>query len=63
MNTSTAIRPLRAFSTEVARIEELGPHFRRITFASRELRGMGADADGHTLDLRIKVIVPPQGEP
>lgn len=59
MSSSTVtIRPIRPFDVEVVGVQELGPSFKRVTFASDDVRSMGSDADGSTLDLRIKVMVP-----
>lgn len=57
--------PVRAFSRDsrpayrpwrvrVARVERLGPSFRRVRFAAAELAGFGADG----LDQRIKLLFP-----
>lgn len=62
MSVSTVTdRPIRSFDVEVAAVRELGPSFKRITFASDDLRSMGSDANGDTLDLRIKVMIPAAG--
>ncbi|MCW1250484.1 siderophore-interacting protein [Acaricomes phytoseiuli] len=61
MSQSTVVQRLRAFNTEVTKVQDLSPHFRRITFVSDDLRLMGADVQGRTLDLRVKVMVPSAG--
>lgn len=62
MSTSTvAVRPIRSFDVEVVRVQEIGKSFKRVTFGSEDLRSMGADANGNTLDLRIKVMIPSPG--
>ncbi|MGO4474006.1 siderophore-interacting protein [Arthrobacter sp. M-10] len=45
-----------AFDVTVTAVEDLGPHFRRITFGGYCLRGFGVS--GNTLDLRIKLMIP-----
>lgn len=60
--------PLLAFEVEVARIEELTPTFRRITFAGDCLRRFSRGPlidQGHrsNLDLRIKLMIPSNGHP
>ncbi|AJT42063.1 siderophore-interacting protein [Psychromicrobium lacuslunae] len=57
------VKPLVAFEVEVDRVQSLSPHFKRITFSSEQLRNFGSDAEGNTLDLRIKVMVPSPGHP
>ncbi|UZX04366.1 siderophore-interacting protein [Arthrobacter sp. CDRTa11] len=53
--------PLRAFDAAVLRVQELGPHFRRITFAGPELVTLGVP--GPSVDLRIKLLLPAPGHP
>ncbi|MDR6507182.1 siderophore-interacting protein [Arthrobacter oryzae] len=53
--------PLRAFDVEVRRIKDVGPHFRRITFAGGVLDRFGVP--GPTRDLRIKLLIPAAGQP
>ncbi|WP_258067070.1 siderophore-interacting protein [Arthrobacter sp. GMC3] len=55
------IRPIRAFDVRVSAVEQLTPHFRRITFTGADLELFGSNADGETLDLRIKVMIPSPG--
>lgn len=57
------VKSLVAFEVEVDRVQSLSPHFKRITFSSEQLRNFGSDADGNTLDLRIKVMIPSPGHP
>ncbi|NVM99536.1 siderophore-interacting protein [Arthrobacter sp. SDTb3-6] len=54
-------RPLRTFALTVAAVRQLTPHFRRITFTGGDLALFGTGAGGETLDLRIKVLIPPPG--
>jgi len=51
--------PLRAFDVEVRRIQDVGPHFRRITFSGAALDRFGVP--GATRDLRIKLLIPAAG--
>lgn len=51
------IVPVLAFEVEVARVQDLSPNFRRITFTGEGLHRFGVG--GPTLDLRIKVMIPP----
>lgn len=46
----------RAFSVQVTAVQQLGPHFRRITLGGYSLRSFGVH--GNTLDLRIKLVIP-----
>lgn len=55
------IRPIRAFEVRVSAVAQLTPHFRRITFVGPDLDLFGSNADGQTLDLRIKVMIPSPG--
>jgi NADPH-dependent ferric siderophore reductase len=48
--------PVLAFEVEVARVRQLSPSFRRITFTGAGLHRFGVA--GPTLDLRIKVMIP-----
>jgi len=57
------IRPIRVFNGTVGAVRQLTPHFRRITVTGPELEHFGTNADGHTLDLRIKVMIPVPGHP
>ncbi|MDN5668803.1 MAG: siderophore-interacting protein [Renibacterium salmoninarum] len=59
--SAVTVRPIRSFDVEVVGVQALGPSFKRITFASDEVRSMGSGADGKTLDLRIKVMIPSAG--
>ncbi|WP_026819479.1 siderophore-interacting protein [Arthrobacter castelli] len=78
MTAAVDAPPLLAFEVEVARIEELTPVFRRITFAGdclsrfsrgpevhqREVHQRGAhQRDRSNLDLRIKLMIPSNGNP
>ena len=63
MDGGDAIRPIRAFALEVSAVVQLTPHFRRITFRGADLGLFGSNADGQTLDLRIKVMIPSPGHP
>lgn len=56
------IRPIRAFELRVGAVVQLTPHFRRITFVGSDLDLFGSNADGQTLDLRIKVLIPAPGQ-
>ncbi|WP_240719948.1 siderophore-interacting protein [Pseudarthrobacter sp. NamB4] len=51
--------PVRVFEAVVAEVRDLGPHFRRITFAGPSLQNFGVP--GPTLDLRIKMLLPVPG--
>lgn len=55
------IRPIRAFDVRVSAVAALTPHFRRITFAGADLDLFGSNAQGQTLDLRIKIMIPSPG--
>jgi len=57
------IKPIRVFNAAVGAVRQLTPHFRRITVVGPELDLFGTNADGHTLDLRIKVMIPVPGHP
>lgn len=57
------VRPIRAFELQVSAVAQLTPHFRRITFVGSDLDLFGSNADGQTLDLRIKVMIPAPGQP
>ncbi|GAA1326757.1 siderophore-interacting protein [Leucobacter albus] len=50
----TARQPYDAFLAQVLRIEQLSPHFTRITFGGAELEHFGTDG----LDQRIKLLLP-----
>ena len=45
-----------AFEVTVSSVQQLSPTFRRITFGGYALRDFGVQ--GHTLDLRIKLLIP-----
>ncbi|MFQ4148698.1 siderophore-interacting protein [Arthrobacter sp. LAPM80] len=55
------VRPLRAFELRVSSVHQLTPHFCRITFTGSDLELFGSNADGETLDLRVKVMIPAPG--
>lgn len=55
-NNLENIVPVLAFELAVARVQELSPNFRRITFTGEGLHRFGVA--GPTLDLRIKVMIP-----
>ena len=57
------LRPIRAFELRVSAVQQLTPHFRRITFTGGDLELFGSNAAGETLDLRVKVMIPAQGHP
>ncbi len=59
--TADPIKPMRAFKLRVSAVAQLTPHFRRITFQGEDLALFGSNADGLTLDLRIKVMIPSPG--
>ncbi|MCG2623253.1 siderophore-interacting protein [Arthrobacter sp. I2-34] len=50
------IVPVLAFELAVQRVQDLSPHFRRITFTGEGLHRFGVG--GPTLDLRIKLMIP-----
>lgn len=54
-------RPMRAFELQVSSVQQLTPHFRRVTFTGSDLALFGANAAGQTLDLRVKVMIPSPG--
>lgn len=54
--------PMRAFELNVSRVQELTPHFRRITFVGPDLELFGANKQGLTLDLRVKILIPAPGK-
>jgi len=56
------VSPMRAFRLSVARVQQLTPHFRRITFTGADLALFGAGPGGETLDLRVKVLIPSPGK-
>ncbi|WP_416377467.1 siderophore-interacting protein [Arthrobacter sp. JZ12] len=58
-SASSTTPAIRAFNVEVRRVEAVGANFRRITFGGACLEDFGVQ--GHTLDLRIKVLIPPAG--
>ena len=53
--------PLRAFHVVTQRVEDVGSHFRRITFSGAALERFGVP--GPTTDLRIKLLIPADGQP
>lgn len=53
--------PVRVFDTVIRKVQDLTPHFRRITFAGPALDRFGVP--GPTLDLRIKLLLPVPGHP
>ena len=53
----TAVPAVRAFDVVVSRVERVSSNFRRITFGGACLPDFGVQ--GATLDLRIKVMIPP----
>lgn len=53
--------PLRVFDVVIRRVQDLGGHFRRITFAGAALDRFGVP--GPTLDLRVKLLLPVPGHP
>lgn len=53
------VYPLRAFGAAVVAVQDLSPHFRRITFAGPDLAAFGVP--GPRLDLRIKLLLPVPG--
>lgn len=55
------IKPMRAFWLRVSAVQQLSGHFRRITFVGQDLALFGSNADGETLDLRVKVMIPSPG--
>ncbi len=54
-----AVSAVRAFNVVVSRVERVSSNFRRITFGGACLTDFGVQ--GSTLDLRIKVMIPPAG--
>ena len=57
MAKSYATEPMvLAFDVKVTAVQEIGPNFRRVTFGGYCLRDFGVS--GHTLDLRIKLLIP-----
>lgn len=57
----TPAHPVRVFDVVIRRIQNLTPHFRRLTFAGPALDTFGVP--GPTLDLRIKLLLPVPGHP
>ncbi|POH75060.1 siderophore-interacting protein [Arthrobacter glacialis] len=55
------IKPMRSFELQVSAVQRLSEHFRRITFVGEDLALFGSNADGATLDLRVKVMIPSPG--
>lgn len=58
-STMSPRHPIRVFEAVVAEVQDLSPHFRRITLAGPSLRAFGVP--GPSLDLRIKMLLPSQG--
>lgn len=58
-SAQTAVSAVRAFDVVVSRVERISTNFRRITFGGACLADFGVQ--GSTLDLRIKVMIPPAG--
>ncbi|MFD5276171.1 siderophore-interacting protein [Pseudarthrobacter sp. NPDC058362] len=54
-----SLHPVRVFGAAVSEVRDLGPHFRRITFAGPQLARFGVP--GPTRDLRIKLLLPSPG--
>lgn len=54
-----AVSAVMAFDVVVTRVERISANFQRITFGGECLRSFGVQ--GPTLDLRIKVMIPPNG--
>ncbi|MFD1211442.1 siderophore-interacting protein [Arthrobacter sp. GCM10027362] len=55
----TAAASVQVFDVVVRRVQDLGPHFRRITFSGPALARLGVPEP--CLDLRIKIILPTPG--
>lgn len=55
------IKPMRVFDLQVSAVQQLSDHFRRITLTGSDLDLFGANADGETLDLRVKIMIPSPG--
>jgi NADPH-dependent ferric siderophore reductase len=55
------VYPLRVFGAAVVAVQDLSPHFRRLTFAGPDLAAFGVP--GPRLDLRIKLLLPVPGHP
>lgn len=53
--------PVRVFDTVIHQVQDLTPHFRRITVAGPALDRFGVP--GPILDLRIKLLLPGPGQP
>jgi NADPH-dependent ferric siderophore reductase len=53
------VYPLRVFGAAVVAVQDLSPHFRRITFAGPDLAAFGVP--GPRRDLRIKLLLPVPG--
>ncbi len=54
-----AVSAIKAFDVVVSRVERLSANFQRITFGGACLADFGVQ--GPTLDLRVKVMIPPAG--
>lgn len=62
-STADAVaRPMRVFELRVGAVQQLTPHFRRITLTGGDLALFGANAAGQTLDLRVKAMIPAPGQ-
>lgn len=55
------IKPMRVFDLQVSAVQQLSEHFRRITLTGSDLDLFGSNADGETLDLRVKIMIPSPG--
>lgn len=51
--------PIACLDAEVLRVQDLSPSFRRVTLGGEGIDRFGID--GPPLDLRIKLVIPPQG--
>ncbi|MFP5316611.1 MAG: siderophore-interacting protein, partial [Actinomycetes bacterium] len=54
-----AVQPILAYRVAVTRVERISSNFQRVTFGGACLADFGVQ--GPTLDLRIKVMIPPAG--
>ncbi|MCU1572900.1 MAG: hypothetical protein JWO93_982 [Micrococcaceae bacterium] len=59
--TPDTVPVLRSFDVQVAAVQQLSPCFRRVTFHGPDLEYFGTDANGLTLDLRVKLLIPANG--
>lgn len=55
------IKPMRVFDLQVSAVQQLSEHFRRITLTGSDLDLFGSNAEGETLDLRVKIMIPSPG--